>query len=162
MKHFVFLFLVLCALSCLSKKKLQQAAIEQYPVRDSMVIHRDTIVDTLDIPPLEVTVHDTVDCPPSDTSRRVFREKKTTIPGRKFPIKIPVADTTNWLRYTAIEAALKEELQQCNKNGAEWKGKAEAYQVQAKQSGKWFWWFLILAMAVGATVLFRVLGAVKF
>jgi|GEM_PF-3338392 len=161
-KLFTILFLALLAIGCVSKKKLQQAAIEQYPVRDSVVIHRDTIRDTLDIPPLELIVYDTVECPPSDTIRLVPVQKVVLVPARTMVIEIPKADTTNWLRYTAIEEILKDELKECNQISAGWKGKAEAYKAQAKRADKWFWWFLLAALALIGTTVFRFLGYLRF
>lgn len=163
MKHLILLFFIVAAFaSCVSKKKLQQSAIAQYPVRDSMVIHHNTLFDTMDIPPLEVTIRDTVDCPPDTVKRRVPVENKVTIPARRVPIQIPTVDTTNWLRYTAIEEILKDELKKCNQTSAEWKGKAEVYKAQAKSAGKWFWWFLVMALTLIGTTVFRFLGYLKF
>lgn len=154
------LLLLLCAFlfSCTSQRSLQDAAIRQYPVRDSVVVHHDTIPYEIDLAPYEVTVLDTVPCPPGLVETQlVYRTKTVTIPGQTVTIEVPRTDTTVWQRYTAVEAQLQDALRKCQAE----KEKADAWKDKAHARQKWFYWFLLCALLLVGQNIFRIIRQAK-
>lgn len=143
--------LVACLLSlvaCTSPMALQDAAIRQYPVRDSLVVRHDTLWYEIDLPPYEITVHDTVPCPPGLTDTLlVYRTRTVSMPGDTVLVSVPRTDSTIWRRYTAVEAQLHDALRACEP----WKDKAHARQ-------KWFYWWLVTLLLLLGQTIFRILN----
>lgn len=122
--------------ACTSPMALQDAAIRQYPVRDSVVVRHDTLWYEIDVPPYEVTVHDTVPCPPHLTDTLlVYRTRTITRAGDTVSVAVPVTDSTVWRRYTAVEAQLQDALRAC-----------ERYKQKAQGRHNWFYAFVIAAL----------------
>lgn len=148
-------FLLVAALflgACATPAKLQDIAIATYPVRDSVALRYDTIPFELELAPYEITVHDTVPCPPGLTdTMQVYTTRTIIRPGRTIEVQIPVVDSTIYRRYTAVEAQLNEALKVCEskvKEADKWKDKAQA-------RSKWMYWFLIACLLLIGQNIFK-------
>lgn len=161
----LFGLLALLAASCSSRARLAQKCNELFPpAKDSIVVKRDTLRDTIEYAPY--VYFDTIPCPAADTITPL--PVKIEVPGKKIYIEVPRTDSLIYRRFTTVEEIYKAELKDCESrvNSLEsevtrWKTRAETYQANAKSSGKWFWWFLILALASAATFIFRLVGKFK-
>jgi hypothetical protein len=110
-------------------------------------VHVDTVVHEIELAPYEVTVHDTVECPPSDTVFLKGLTRIVRIPGKTITVEVPKVDSTILLRYTASEEKLERELAKARKDAASvtiWKDKARARL-------SWMWLFIISAMLLMGT-----------
>lgn len=162
-QHFLlFGLLALLAASCASRARLATRCNELFPpAPDSIVVKRDTLRDTIEYAPY--VYFDTIPCPIADTITPL--PVKIEVPGKKIYIEVPRVDSLIYRRFSTVEEIYKAELKDCasqvkslETDVTRWKTRAESYQAESKSKGILFWWFLILAMANAATVIFRIVG----
>lgn len=136
---------------CIPPGKLPQRCSDLFPCRDSTIIRERIVQDTVYFPEYGFEYIDTTKCPPGLVDTLVIvKEKTVTIPARTVTVTLPCQDSIIYIRDTALEAMLKEQLGDANEliNKARRKADRQA-------AWKWAFFGLLLVVGIGIGFLLR-------
>jgi hypothetical protein len=139
-------YLLLLLPGCIPPGKLPARCAEDFPCRDSTIIRERLVQDTVYFPEYAFEYIDTTKCPPGLTDTLVIvKEKAITVPAKTVTVTLPCRDSLIYIRDTALEALLKEQLSDADKERLK-------LQRKADRQGAWKWAFIILALVLGLGV----------